>query len=248
MKKLIYGGLFLAVLGIGIVSCKKNIQNSNSSQNEQSANISQRTSESQMSNSDLINAIKGQTSEYLDIENLEELLIKNSRLNTEVLTQLILESRVPNYIVETIAVLSAPIDNSLIQLITAHRPSLSTTAIQSANVVNPNAGFVLINTSPRQIIFGNGINKVNSDPNCNCGSARIDVASNSLNVTLTLAADNYDDPMPAAPCNSNNTDWICGTAKKVTYTGGDGTTATFEVVCTQSTKKCIRKVSDARFN
>lgn len=244
MKKIIYGGLFLAVIGTGILlACNKEVQQQHPAKAQTNQVLKGTTTRRILSDADLISAIKGQTPEFVNLSDLEDLLYENARLDDNVISTLIETSRVPDFIVETALVLSAPVSPAELSHLSTKRPTLSATAIVAAAAAKSDANYVVINTNPRQVLFGKGMVKTSA---CDgCGEGTITTQSDHLLINLTSVTSTLD-PAAIKPCRSGNTEWVCGTAVYVHLTGTDGTTAHFSVSCEQSSDKCIQNVQDAR--
>lgn len=245
MNKLIYGGALILALGISVASCNK----SGNSSSKFYAKEASKTPEKSTWASDeaLIDAIKGRNQDYVSIFALEDYLYDNARLSDDVVVALISESRVPDYVVETALVLSAPLSSSQLTLLANRRPNISAATIAKADNIPSSVGFAIINTSHREIIFGNDIVKKVKPGNeeCGCGDGVITVGSNFTSVTLTSTTPPLD-PAEVKPCTSSTGTWTCGDVVYADQTGGGPSTATYTIQCNQSQNKCFKNPKDAR--
>lgn len=90
-----------------LVACTKSdvLPDSTNTSNSQGKNL-------MLSDSQLIEIIQGDNLNFSRLEEIEDVLIDNSKLNSLVIRAMIDETRMPNYMVETVMILSAPISNS----------------------------------------------------------------------------------------------------------------------------------------
>lgn len=244
MKRVVIAGIaILAVSAAVLVACEKEAAAVSAAKKPSASTEKTTRTRRILPDADLIRMIRGQVPEYVNLSDLEDLLYENAALSNDVMRALIAEDRVPDFIVETALVLSAPLTDAQLAYLQAERPGLSTTAIVEAAAADADANYVIVNCNPRQVLFGKGMVK---SSNCeSCGEGTIATQSDNLLVDLTSTTGDLD-PAAVKPCNSSNTEWVCGTAKRVYLQGTDGTTATYSVTCEQSTKKCIQNVQDAR--
>lgn len=247
MNKLIYGGALILALGISVASCNKSGNTSSDFYTKEATKAPENEKSTWASDADLIDAIKGRNQDYVSISALEDYLYDNAKLSDDVVQTLIGENRVPDYVVETALVLSAPLSSSALNSLAAKRPNISATTIAKANDIPASVGFAIINTSHRQIIFGNDIVKKVKPGNeeCGCGDGVITVGSNFAAVTLGTTTQPLD-PSEMRPCNSGNVTWTCGDVVYADQTGGGSSTATYTIQCNQSTNKCFKNPKDAR--
>ncbi len=242
MKKIIYGIAFLAIAGTTIlVACDKQAvkPNSKTVKTEATPNLEKNAG---LSDADLIAIIKGQNADYPTLEDIEDVLLENCKLGSSVMRAMMDESRIPNYMVETALVLSAPISNSDLNYLAVARPTLSTTAIVSAASIDlTHLQYMIVNTSPRQMLFANNLKKKSL---CLNGCGESEISGDNFVVLDLVSTTTPLDPAEMKPCKDGGK-WICGTARRVRRTGGDHTTSVFQVTCTQSSDKCIKDVSDA---
>lgn len=245
MNKLIYCGALILALGISASSCNKSGENSSKFYAKEAGKSQEKNVWA--SDADLINAIKGRNQDYISIFALEDYLYDNAKLSEDVVEVLISESRVPDYVVETALVLSAPLSNADLSLLASKRPNISASTIAKANNIPANVGFAIINTSHRQIIFGNNIvKKVKpSYEGCGCGEGVITVESNFTAITLTSTTPPLD-PAEMKPCTSSTGKWTCGDVVYADQTGGTSSSATYTIQCNQSQNKCFKNPRDAR--
>lgn len=253
MKKLVYGGLFLALVGIGFVACEKEVQNRPTTDQIKHKDVI--ASKSLMNNdwetdSSIISAIIGDNVDYISIASLEDLLYDNAKLSDEVIQILIAADRVPDYVVETSLILSAPISQSAIDKLRIERQGISISNIARANDIPASVGFAIINTPNRIVIFGNDINK-SLDPeneNCGCGKGIITIESNFSAITVGSTNEPLppSDPNYMKPCTSSNGKWACGDVVYADQTGGGPSHASYDIDCAQSTNKCFKWPRDAR--
>lgn len=245
MHKLIYGGALVLALGISVASCNKSGNTSSNFYTKEATKTPEKTIWA--SDADLIDAIEGKNQDYVSIFALEDYLYDNARLSDDVVVALISESRVPDYVVETALVLSAPLSNSQLALLATKRPAISAATIAKADNIPASVGFAIINTSHRQIIFGNDIVKTVTPGNeeCGCGDGVITIGSNFAAVTLTSTTPPLD-PAEMKPCKSSTGAWTCGDVVYADQTGGTPSSATFTIQCNQSTNKCFKNPRDAR--
>lgn len=194
-----------------------------------------------LSDTEIIAAIQGNNPTCTTLDELDELLIANARLSNRVVHALIAEKRVPNFIVETALVLSTPISDDEMTYLSIKRPGLSNASIKAAAASSLEDNFTVLNTKPRQVIFGRDMVK-SSNPDCDCGDGTITVGSHNLQVILTSETTPLD-PSEIFGCNSNK--WICGTAKVTSSTTSEGL-ATYNVTCTPSNEKCMRQIQPQR--
>ena len=244
MKKFIYAGALLAVVGIGtLVACSKENTTKNPSPKTEANILKNGGTRTILTDAQLIAAIKGEMPDYLNLSDLEDLLYGNSKLSDNVISTLIEISRVPDFIVETALVLSAPVSSTELSHLSSQRPALKHTAIIAAADAKDDANYVVINTNPRQVLFGRGMVKSSSCEDC--GEGTITTQSDNLLINLTSTTTPLE-PAEMKPCKSSNTSWVCGTAKLVHLNSTDGTNANYSVTCQQSTDKCIQNVQSAR--
>ncbi len=241
MKKLIYGIGFLAIAGSTIlVACNKEAVKPNSKMIEpKSSNLEKSAG---LSDADLIAIIKGQNADYPTLEDIEDVLLENCKLGSSVMRAMIDETRIPNYMVETAMILSAPISPTDLTYLSVARPGMSTTAIVAAASIDlTHLEYMIVNTSPRQMLFANNLVKTSL---CTDGCGESEISGDNFVVLDLISTTTPLEPAEMKPCKDGGK-WICGTAKRVRRTGGDHTTSIFQVTCTQSSDKCIKDVSDA---
>lgn len=245
MHKLIYGGALILALGISVASCDKSGKDTSKFYEKEATKSPEKSTWA--TDEALIDAIKGRNQDYVSIFALEDYLYDNARLSDDVVVTLISESRVPDYVVETALVLSAPLSNSQLALLAIKRPNISAATIAKADNIPASVGFAIINTSHRQIIFGNDIKKKVKPGNeeCGCGDGVITVESNFSAVTLTSTTPPLD-PAEMKPCKSSTGTWTCGDVVYADQTGGTPSSATYTIQCNQSQNKCFKNPRDAR--
>ena len=140
------------------------------------------------------------------------------------------------------AVLSAPISDADLMYLNSARPSLSTTAIIAAGSIDlTHLNYMVVNTSPRQMLFAKNLVKKSLCAD-GCGESEI---KGDYFVVLDLTSTTTPlEPAEMKPCKDGGK-WVCGTAARVRRTGGNSTTSTYEVTCTQSSDKCLKDQADA---
>lgn len=242
MKRLIYGVAFLAITGATVlVACDKQdvTPNKATAKTEAVSNIEK---SGRLTDAQLIDIIKGRNADYSRVEEIEDVLFENCKLSSSVLRTLASDLRFPNYIVEEMAVLSAPISDADLSYLNSARPSLSTTAIiAAADIDLTHLNYMVVNTSPRQMLFAKNLMKKSLCAD-GCGESEI---KGDYFVVLDLTSPTTPlEPAEMKPCKDGGK-WICGTARRVRRTGGDHTTSHYQVTCTQSSDKCIKDVADA---
>jgi hypothetical protein len=241
MKKLIYGIAFLAIAGSTIlVACDKEAVKPNSK------TIGTKTSTLEksagLSDAELIAIIKGQNADYPTLEDIENVLLENCKLGSSVMRAMMDETRIPNYMVETAMVLSAPISHADLTYLAVARPTLSTTAIAAAASIDlTHLEYMIVNTSPRQLLFANNLVKKSLCPD-GCGESEI--KGDNFVVLDLISPTTPLNPAEMKPCKDGGK-WICGTSSRVRRTGGSSSTSTYQVTCTQSSDRCIKDQADA---
>jgi hypothetical protein len=239
MKKLFKkASYFIMLNALFLVACTKSdvLPDSTNTSNSQGKNL-------MLSDSQLIEIIQGDNLNFSRLEEIEDVLIDNSKLNSIVIRAMIDETRIPNYMVETVMILSAPISNSDLAYLVSSRPNLSNSSIvAAANIDLNHSNFAIVNTSPRQMLFAKSMVKTSI---CEDGCGEGEIKGENFVVLDLTSSTTPLDPTEMRPCKTGGK-WICGTAKRVHLNGTDGTTATYSVSCTQSAEKCIRDIADAR--
>lgn len=242
MKKLIYGVIFLVIAGgTLLVACNK--QNVTpvqvNSKAEKSPSIEKMGGLTDMQ---LIDIIKGRNADYTRIEDIEEILFDNCKLSSSVLHVLADDLRFPNYIVEEMAILSAPISDADLSYLNLVRPTLSVTAIISSGSLDlTNLNYLVVNTSPRQILFAKNMRR---KALCTDGCGESEIRGENFVVLDLTSTTTPLNPGEMRPCKDGGK-WICGTAKSTRLVSTDGTTSTWIVTCTQSNERCCKDIADA---
>lgn len=242
MKKLIYGTTFIALIGgVVLVACnKQDVKPQSKTVRIEEPKDLEKTGG--LSDADLIDIIKGQNADYSTLEDIEDVLLENCKLGSSVMRAMIDETRIPNYMVETVMILSAPISNADLTYLSVARPTLPTNVIvASASIDLTHLQYMIVNTSPRQLLFANNLKKKSLCPD-GCGESEI--KGDNFIVLDLVSPTTPLNPAEMKPCKDGGK-WICGTARRVKRTGGDSTTSTYTVTCTQSAEKCIKDVADA---
>lgn len=245
MKQSLFNAMCVIMTASAIVmGCTK--QTSDSEVQQKSQNSEQNLVSDKnlrMSDADLIDIIQQRNPSYPKIQDVEDLLIDNCRLSSSVLRTLIANSRYPDYMVETFAVLSAPLSSSDLTYLHTIRPTISTTAVTAAASINiPDYDFLIVNLSPRKVMFAKNMIKTSTCTD-GCGESEI-TGQDFLIVDLTSATVGLD-PNEIRPCKSTTAGWVCGTPTYVHLVSTDGTNAKWTVICKQSTDHCIPKVTSA---
>lgn len=235
MKKIIYSAVLFLSIGIVIVACQK--ENTTDTASSKSANEVQLTPSEEGLVSDknrqnitddyLIRAINAQDDTYIDLGELQELLVENSPLSQTVLIQLINHRRIPNELVELAAIISGPVANNIVELIGKKRPNLDRREILLNQNKNAAKEIKVIFTQPISVIMGNELQHTKLNPDCDDCSSVITGSPDTRLVQLREREDVYK-PI-RAKCDSKK--YECGQAISVKKENGREGAPTYTLHC-----------------
>lgn len=220
MKKLVYGGVFLAVLVLVLIACSKEHVNmdevSISKLKNKNDDENSKAKSKLLDDEFLISAIDGNLKEYENLFSLERLLTSESPLSEKVLIHMSAApvDRVQDYLVELMSILSSPANNKALKTIGENRQNLDINFIRKNIRKRNETKFIKVNLTPRKIIFANSLEMTELNFNdCNDCSKEIRTNKNSRIIELT----NFTDIVapiggPAYECPSY---LICGEASDV---------------------------------